>query len=78
MVGSLVRLLIPLDLEAGDSLQLSEAGGGGLCQQLLGFRKGLTIASLNLNGLCGHFNEVELLLYSLGIHFLALNETKIE
>lgn len=38
----------------------------------------MTIASLNINGLRGHFNEVQILLRDLGIHILALNEIKID
>ena len=45
-------------------------------QQPLGFRKGLSIASLNVNSLQLHFDEIQCLANELGIHVLALNETK--
>ena len=38
----------------------------------------MTIASLNINGLRSHLDEVQLLIRSLGIHILALNETKLD
>ena len=38
----------------------------------------MAIASLNVNGLCSHIDEVELLINNLGIHILALNETKLD
>ena len=43
----------------------------------LGFRKGMVIASLNVNSLPAHKDEVETLLKDQGIHILALNETKV-
>ena len=43
----------------------------------LGFNKGISIASLNINGLCTHFDELALLIQTLGIHFLALCENKV-
>ena len=46
--------------------------------QHLGFKRGLVIASLNVYGLRGHLDEIQLLLNSLGIHILALNETKLD
>ena len=49
-----------------------------LCRQHLGFKKGMAIASLNINGLRSHLDEVQLLIRSLGIHILALNETKLD
>ena len=48
------------------------------CRQHLGFKKGMAIASLNINGLRSHLDEVQLLIRSLGIHILALNETKLD
>ena len=44
----------------------------------LGFFKGMVIASLNVNSLPVHKDEVETLLKDQGIHILALNETKID
>ena len=55
-----------------DSLE----NGRGYCHHPLGHKKGLTIASLNIYGLRGHFDELQLFLQSSGIHILALNETK--
>ena len=72
-----IQLPLPLDSAVDDSPQHSGFGGGGLCQHHLGFRKGLAIASLNINGLRGCLDEVKLLLSNLSIHFLALNETKL-
>ena len=51
---------------------------GARCHQHLGYRKGMVIAALNVNGLRNHLDEVQLLIDSLGIHILALNETKID
>ena len=44
----------------------------------LGFRKGMVIASLNVNSLSAHKDEVDTLLKDQGIHILALNETKVD
>ena len=41
-------------------------------------QKGMAIASLNVDGLRSHLDEVQLLIRSLGIHILALNETKLD
>ena len=38
----------------------------------------MTIASLNVNNLLGHINEIQMLLSKLGIHILALNKVKID
>ena len=46
--------------------------------QHLGFRRGMAIASLNINGLRNHLDEIEFLLNGKGIHILALNETKLD
>ena len=45
---------------------------------VLGHRKGMTIALLNINSLLLHRDEIRMLLNELGIHILALNETKID
>ena len=73
-----IQLPLPLESGVDDSPQHCGSGGGGLCQQHLGFWTGLAIASLNINGLRGCPDEVKLLLSNLGIHFLALNETKLD
>ena len=52
--------------------------GRGYYNYPLSFKKGLTIASLNINGHRGHFDELQLLLQSSGIHILALNEAKLD
>ena len=38
-------------------------------------KQGMIIASMNLNSLLPHLDEIELLLREKGIHFLSLNET---
>ena len=38
----------------------------------------MAIASLNINGLCNHHDEIKFLLNDKGIHILALNETKLD
>ena len=38
----------------------------------------MSIVSLNVNSLPGHFDEIQLLLKNLGIHVLAFNETKLD
>ena len=45
--------------------------------RLLGFNKGKSLASLNNNGLRTYFDEVALLIQNLGVHILALCETKL-
>ena len=62
-------------INGGDA---SLENGRGYCHHPLSFKKGLTIASLNINGLRGHFDELQLFLQSSGIHILALNETKLD
>ena len=46
--------------------------------QHLGFQRGMAIASLNINGLRNHLDEIKFLLNGKGIHILALNETKLD
>ena len=46
--------------------------------QHLGFQRGMSIASRNINGLCNHLDEIKFLLHGKGIHILALNETKLD
>ena len=48
------------------------------CHRHLGFKKGMAIASLNINGLRSHHDEIKLLLNGQGIHILARNETKLD
>ena len=50
----------------------------GYYQHPLAFQKGLSIASLNINGLRGHLDEIQQFLHSSSIHVLALNETKLD
>ena len=57
---------------------MSSDGGIGFPRQCLGFKKGMAIASLNINGIRGHFDEIKFLLLQLGIHIMALNEIKID
>ena len=44
----------------------------------LGCKKGMTIASLNVNSLPLHIDEIRMLVNELGIHIIALNETKLD
>ena len=44
----------------------------------LGHRKGMAIASLNVNSLLLHIDEIRTLIKDLGIHILAINETKLD
>ena len=44
----------------------------------LGFRKGMVIASLNVNSLPLHKDELSAFIKDKGIHILALNETKLD
>ena len=68
-----------LSLESAvEGVSQSNSVGGGSCQQHLGFKKGMVIASLNVNSLRSHLDEVQLLIRNLGIHILALNETKLD
>ena len=48
------------------------------CRQYLRSKKGLVMASLNINGLRSHIDEIKLLLDQLEIDILALNETKLD
>ena len=50
----------------------------GGCRQHLDIKKGMLIASLNINGLRCHSEEIQLLLEDLRIHVMALNETKVD
>ena len=52
--------------------------GGSSCATRLGNRKGIVVASLNVNSLMLHIDEIRLLIKELGIHILAINETKID
>ena len=44
----------------------------------LGFQRSTAIASLNINGLHSHHDEIKFLLNDKGIHILVLNETKFD
>ena len=52
-------------------------GGGGF-RHHIGYKKGMAIASLNVNGLRSHLDEIRLLIRNLRLHILALNETKLD
>ena len=43
-----------------------------------GHRKGMVIASLNVNSLLLHIDEIRTVVKDLGIHILAMNETKLD
>ena len=51
---------------------------GVSCHQHLGFKEGMAIASLNINGLRSYLDEVQPMMKRLRIHILALNETKLD
>ena len=53
-------------------------GVAATSHQHLGFKKSILIASLNVNGLRSHLDDVQLLLNNQGIQILALNETKLD
>ena len=61
------------NLKNTDQDNVSKTG----CHQHMGYRKGMAIASHNVNGLRSHLDEVKILMADLGIHILALNETKL-
>ena len=44
----------------------------------LGHRKRIAIASLNVNSLLFHIDEVRTLIRHIGLHILAINETKLD
>ena len=44
----------------------------------IGSKRGVVIASLNINSLLLHLDEIKVLLKEQGIHILALSETKID
>ena len=46
--------------------------------ECLGFRKGMVVASLNINSLLRHHDELSNFLFEKGFHVLALNETKLD
>ena len=56
----------------------SDTTASGRCHQHLGFKKRMAIASLNINGLRSHLDEVQLLIRDLGIQIFALHETKLD
>lgn len=53
-------------------------GGGGCLISILATKRGMAIVSLNVNGLHSHLDEIRLLIWNLGLHILALNETKLD
>ena len=46
--------------------------------QHIELKKGMKVASMNVNGLRNHLDEIKLIIRSLYIHILALNETKLD
>ena len=58
------------------SLGNDSAGTG--CRQHIGYRKGMAIASLNVDGLLSHLDEIKVLVNNVGMNILALNETKLD
>ena len=60
------------------SVQIPPATPQNVSPKTLGFAKGMVIASLNINSLPLHKDEVSSFINEKGIHVLALNETKVE
>ena len=67
--------IFPTAMNGG--LNVSE-GQPALCHQRRGFKGGMSIASLNVNGIHSHLDEIQLLMNTLEAHIMALNETKID
>ena len=44
----------------------------------IGLKRGISIASLNIDSLRYHFDEIQRLLKTSGIHVIALNENKLK
>ena len=44
----------------------------------LGFRKGMAMATLNINRLTTHIDELRLVMEEKNIHILAINETRLD
>ena len=63
----------PKTFKNTDQEGLSKIG----CHRHMGYRKSMAIASLHVNGLCSHLDEVKILMADLHIHILALNEIKL-
>ena len=53
-------------------------GHSALSHQRRGFKGGMPIVSLNINGIHSHMDEIKLLMGTLEVHVLALTETKID
>ena len=68
---------IPITDSVSEDLASGTVASDGYHQHL-GFKKGMAIASLNINGLRSHLDEVQILTKSLGIHILGLIETKLD
>ena len=69
--------LLPSQISDREDASTTDVGSDW-CHQRLGYKKGMAIASLNINGLRSHQDELKLLIKGLGIHILALNETKLD
>ena len=71
----------PFNNVCNESLELNCCNVGNkdsTSTESLGFRKGMVIASLNINSLLRHHDELSNFLFERGIHILALNETKLD
>ena len=72
--------------DAVDSIFPTAMNGGldvsenqpALCHQRRGFKRGMSIASLNVNGIRSHLDEIQLLMNTLEVDIMAINETKID
>ena len=68
--------MAPCYIESVEDDGDGNAPGAG-CRQHLGFRKGMAIGFVNVNGLRSHLDEIKILMIDQGTHILALNETKL-
>ena len=64
------------NIQLNDSVATSNVADN--YHRLQRLRKGIKMASLNINGIRGHHDELKNLLANTGIHVLALNETKVD
>ena len=69
------RITNKTTVQKGEVIEKSSSSSTLNCQ---GIRKGMVIASLYVNSLPAHTDEIRLLLPEKNIHILALNETKID
>ena len=51
---------------------------GALQQEVGAYKRGLVMASLNINSLTAHIDEVRIFTHDTNIEILAINETKLD